>query len=211
MRSRSKGHPATPARVAVVGLALCLFLPGPAAAQATDGVAARADSTAWGGLFDLQQYPIPGLKSPTTAFWWSALGTTAPALASLPFVWSASAPEAAAIILVGALVIGPSAGHFYADCPGRAWTGIGIRLAAGAVVAAGGAGASLAETADEDKYVALAVAGVIVAGASLVWDIARAPHSAEVHNEQLRRGRPTVGLVPVVGADGVGLRVAVTF
>ena len=56
-----------------------------------------------------------------------------------------------------------------------------------------------------------AVVAFSLLGADMVWDICRAPHSARVHNDQLLREHPTVGVVPSVGPDGVGLRVTMSF
>jgi hypothetical protein len=118
--------------------------------------------------------------------------------------------EVAAIVLVGALVIGPSLGHFYAARPGPALAGIGIRLLAGAAVAVGG----LAETSEggaSDEYVAIATIGVVVGGASILWDILRAPHSARVHNEKVRQGGVAIRITPSMTAAGPGLRLAAAF
>ena len=142
MKSRSRGCPATPARAAVFGLGLCLFLSGPAAAQGTDGLPARGDTTVVSSISP--QVRIPGLKSPTTAFLWSFLGTAVPAAVGAWDVYRAESSDSwiPGIMLVGGLAIGPSLGHFYADRPGRAWVGIGIRLVAGAGIALAGLAAT---------------------------------------------------------------------
>jgi hypothetical protein len=57
----------------------------------------------------------------------------------------------------------------------------------------------------------LAVAGAFLGGASVVWDIATAPHSAHVHNDKIRREHATVGIAPSFGAAGPGLCAVVTF
>jgi len=148
------------------------------------------------------------IKSERTAFLWSFLGTAVPVAVSAPFVWTAEAPEAAAVILAGALVIGPSLGHFYADRSGRALTGIGIRLLAGAGIATVG----LIAASSEEPSAGDGGTGLLVAGAALVaWDIIAAPHSARVHNERVRQRRTAVGITPSIGASGLGLCARASF
>jgi hypothetical protein len=110
---------------------------------------------------------------------------------------------------IGALVLGPSLGHFYASRPGRAVAGIGVRAlataAVGAAIAASGA------EGDSGEYDALGVVGVIVGGACLAWDIISAPHSASVHNEKLREKRMAIGMILPSSATGIGLRAEVSF
>ncbi len=153
----------------------------------------------------------PGLRSKKTALLWSLLGTALPTAASAPLVWKArGAPDGAAIILVGALIIGPSLGHFYAARPGPAFAGIGIRALAGGAVAVGGLAAGSEQGATSGSN-AMAAIGAIVGGASLVWDILRAPHSAQVHNDKVRRGQVGILITPSISAAGVGLLATATF
>lgn len=149
------------------------------------------------------------MKSGRSAFLISFLGT-ATAAACAPLVFESDGPEAAGFVLVGALVLGPSLGHFYAERPGPAFAGIGIRLLAGAAVAYGGL-ADASEGGATSTSNAIAAAGVIVGGASILWDIARAPHSARVYNDHVRQGRISFGITPSVGPAGVGLSASVTF
>jgi len=151
----------------------------------------------------------PGTKSETTALLLSFLGT-ATAGACAPLVFESTSSDPAAYVLVGALIIGPSLGHFYAGRPGPAFAGIGIRLLAGAAVAVGGLAAS-SEAGATSGSDAIAAVGVIVGGASVIYDILRAPHSARVHNDEMRQSRIGFGITPRVGSMGVGLSVAATF
>ena len=189
------------------GVGLALFLSDRAGAQPIGEPPVRADSTLASAGSDLEE--LPGIKSETSALLFSVLGT-ATAAACAPLVFESNGTEAAGFVLVGALILGPSLGHFYAERPGPAFAGIGIRLLAGAGVAYG----ALAEGSDggaTSTSNAIAAAGVIVGGASILWDIARAPHSARVHNDQVHQGRMSFGLAPSMGATGMGLSVAVTF
>lgn len=149
---------------------------------------------------------IPGTKSETKALLLSLLGTaTAGACAPLVFEGQ-SGSDPAAYVLVGALVVGPSLGHFYSGRPGPALAGIGIRILAGAAVAFGGL-ASTSEQGATGASNAIAAIGAIVGGASVIYDIARAPHSARVHNDQVRQSGISFGITP--SADG--LSVTMTF
>jgi hypothetical protein len=188
------------------GIGLSLVLSDRARAQAIGGPPAQGDSTLAATGFEREE--LPGIKSETSALLLSVLGT-ATAAACAPLVFESTGSEVAAFVLVGALVLGPSLGHFYAERPGPAFAGIGIRLLAGAGVALG----ALAEGSDggaTSSSTAIATAGVIVGGASILWDIARAPHSARVHNDQVRQGI-SFGITPSIGAAGIGLSAAVTF
>lgn len=188
------------------GVGLALVLSDRAAAQPIGEDPARGDSVAFAGS-DLEE--LPGIKSERSALLISVLAT-ATAAGCAPLVFESNGPEAAGFVLVGALVLGPSLGHFYAERPGPAFLGIGIRLLAGAGVAIG-ALTEGSEGGATSTSNAIAAAGVIVGGASILWDIARAPHSARVHNDHVRQGRISFGITPSVGPAGVGLSAAVTF
>jgi hypothetical protein len=114
---------------------------------------------------------------------------------------------AAGLTFLGALVLGPSLGHFYAGRSGRALTGIGLRTLALAAVMAGVAATWNNES---DAGSAAAYAGVALGGAVVLWDIVRAPHSAKVRNEQRRR---SVSVTPTLspGEAGVRLGARITF
>jgi|GEM_PF-1075998 len=169
-------------------------------------VTAPGDTLGYSGPADDE---TPGTKSETTALLLSFLGT-ATAGACAPLVFESTSSDPAAYVLVGALLIGPSLGHFYAGRPGPAFAGIGIRLLAGAAVAVGGLAAS-SEAGTTSGSDAIAAIGAIVGGASVIYDILRAPHSARVHNDEVRQNRIGFGITPAVGSSGVGLSVAATF
>ena len=193
----------------LLGLSLGLLLSGSVVAQETTEVVLRADSTA--GFSGAGEEGVAGLKSGTTAFLWSFLGTAVPAVAGAYDVYRAGSSDSVVpgIVLVGGLVIGPSLGHFYSGRPSRALVGIGVRTLAGAGIALAALEA-LGGGGDENLE-RLAVAGAVLGGASLAWDIFRAPHSARVHNDQVREGRTAVGIAPTIGAAGFGLSVQVSF
>jgi hypothetical protein len=170
-------------------------------------VTAPGDSTL--GYSGPAEEEIPGTKSETTALLLSFLGT-ATAGACAPLVFESTSSDPAAYVLVGALIVGPSLGHFYAGRPGPAFAGIGIRLLAGAAVAVGGLAAS-SEAGATSGSDAIAAVGAIVGGASVIYDILRAPHSARVHNDEVRQSRIGFRITPPVGSAGVGLSVAATF
>jgi hypothetical protein len=149
---------------------------------------------------------------------WSLIGTAVPALAGSYDAYRAESSDSdvAGIVLVGALLIGPSLGHFYADRPRRAFVGIGIRTVTAAAGAAGffyfnGMDDSAGEHSNPELGQTLAGVAVALVGASLAWDIIRAPHSARVHNDQLLQARGSIGVAPSVAPAGLGLRVEITF
>jgi hypothetical protein len=153
----------------------------------------------------------PGLKSASTAFWFSFLSTAVPASVGAWDVFRSGSSDSVVpgIMLVAAGLFGPSVGHFYAGRPGPAWVGIGIRTVAGLGIAV----AAAEQLGEGTEYTLewLAVAGAFLGGASVVWDIATAPHSAHVHNDKIRREHATVGIAPSFGAAGPGLCAVVTF
>lgn len=150
------------------------------------------------------------MKSGTTAFLCSFLATTVPAVAAGLEVWEGSSDsKLPGAIFVGAAVLGPSTGHFYAGRPGRALAGIGLRVLTGAGVAA----AILSEDSEsgDNSLEGLGIVSAVLGGAVVVWDIVDAPHSAHVHNERLRQGRVGLGLIPSPDGPGLGLRVDLTW
>jgi hypothetical protein len=111
------------------------------------------------------------------------------------------------MVIACGLIVGPSLGHFYAAHPGRALLGIGVRTLASVGIAA--AGAEALGEGGGDSLEALGYVGFAVGAASLIWDIATAPHSAHAHNDQVRHGQMTIS--PSFGPAGLGLRAAVSF
>jgi hypothetical protein len=106
---------------------------------------------------------------------------------------------------IAAYLAGPSIGHFYAGRSGRAWAGIGVRGLIGL-----GFTAAAASTIDEDSnndQDALLGALLIAGAGAMVFDIVTAPHSAQVHNEKVRR----MSIAPASVGGAPGLRVEVGF
>jgi len=195
-------------RMILPGLVTGLLLSGVGAAPVSAQSAPPADSTAVTAT--APEGEIQGMKSGTTALLLSFLGTAVPSVVAGLEVWEGSSDsEVPGAIFVGALVIGPSLGHFYSDRPGRALVGIGIRTLAGAGVAAAILGES--DEGDDNDLEALGIVCAVVGSAAAVWDIVDAPHSAHVHNEQLRATRVGMGLIPTSDGVGLGLRADITF
>jgi Zn-dependent protease len=114
------------------------------------------------------------------------------------------------VVGTGAILLGPSFGHFYSDRPGRAFAGIGVRVLASAAVVVASLG-GISEAGTTSGQATLAVIGGIIVGASVIYDIAEAPHSAQIHNDRVRRGLAAIGVSPSVDSRGVGLRATVSF
>lgn len=85
--------------------------------------------------------------------------------------------------IIGSIIIGPSAGHFYAEQWGRGFAGIGLRTAVGGTTALLGYYAAVGEA-----WGAVEVLWWIGAGATLgviCWDIASVPASVRKYNKGL--------------------------
>lgn len=179
------------------------------------GAWAEKESLLQGGSPAVASMPaeeqIPGMKSETTALLLSLLGTVVPMAMSAPFVHGGSSEEGsdtADFVFLGALVLGPSLGHFYAGRPLRALAGIGVRTAC---LFATAAGLALSWDSESTGGAALLVGGLIIGGAAAVWDIIGAPQSARVHNDRLREEEHRVSIFPALTPRGVGLSVNVSF
>jgi hypothetical protein len=178
---------------------------------------ARAEDRPSGS--DASGAPFPGdpnasfsKRSESTALLWSLLATVVPAVLTAPTTFGESEGSGdgagAAFIFLGSVMVGPSLGHFYAGCPGRAMAGIGIRTAA--LI---GLSAAIAATWDGDSSGGnvLAFTSLGIGAGFIVWDIASAPGSARRYNESHRRSQVSLGLGPV-GSTGVpGVRFAASF
>jgi hypothetical protein len=135
----------------------------------------------------------PQRKDPKRAVWYSVGGTVL------------GAP------LFGAgLLLGPAAGHFYADNNRRAWVGIGIRT--------GGALLPILATAGRSGYAGLgaflvtAPIGGAVILVSAIYDIVVADNAARQHNRAHGLRVSDVRVVPTAGGpmgNQVGLTVEV--
>lgn len=137
----------------------------------------------------------------------SLLGT-APALIAAPATFRDDDTAAAPLLLVGSLLIGPSLGHFYAGCPGRAALGIGLRAAA----IAGVAGAvSVSWSSDSPGGDALGVVSLMLFAGSAIYDITTASKSARMHNERINARRLKVGVLPPTGSHPTQIVASMSF
>lgn len=115
-------------------------------------------------------------------------------------------------VSVGALVLGPALGHFYAGANTRAWTGIGIRVAALAAFS-GGVAMAMDEMHESNPILGI---GLIIGGAtgliaSSLADIVDARESVRKHN--LKGQGLTVNVSPVVSprSKTVGIQAQIKF
>lgn len=139
------------------------------------------------------------LKSEKTALRYSLIGTLA--------------PTATLILAYPSLLIGPSMGYFYADEPGRAWKGIGIRaLATGGMISAFGICGWDCGEGDSEYNIAWAVflasSGAFVGSA--IYDIATVERTVRHHNESLQISW-TVAPVYSPRDRTIGLRIGMRF
>ena len=118
-----------------------------------------------------------------------------------------SSNPVAGLVFLGGLLVGPALGHFYAGRPGRAFAGMGVRT----VALAGFLGGFAASYNNNSGGDALFLAGLVLSATAVAWDIARAPHSAEVHNRTIQPGRVTMAFGPLHNAAGVRIRARVAF
>jgi len=115
-------------------------------------------------------------------------------------------------VAVAAIPVGPALGHFYAGEHKRAWTGIGIRVAA---LAAFSAGVAMAfDETHSSSYpltLGLILAGATVALGSTLADIVDARESVWKHN--LKGQGLTLNVSPVVSprSKAVGIQAQIKF
>lgn len=162
-------------------------------------------------------------KSPRHALLYSLGGTLGPFAGTM--VLAASYPDppprdwelyllraTGGLLFFGGWTVGPSLGHFYAEAPGRAWTGIGIRTTGLAVSVLGQAWYRARTTrADrEDGASLLGILGAVLTTGSAAYDILRAPQSARDFN---RKNNVHVQVAPTVHPSGeqAGLSLRVAF
>ncbi len=142
----------------------------------------------------------PRERSELTAFLYSSMGTGIFGGAAVLAAGSNTADAPVAALFLTAYMLGPSIGHFYAGRAGRAFVGIGIRG-----VALVGFGFGFVTSFDESapgRGTGLLIAGLVVGGGSVLFDIVDAPHSARVHNGMVRRPL-AISPAAVGGAPGV--------
>lgn len=154
--------------------------------------------------------PADSLKSPRRAVLYSLGATVLPIGAGtlLANAGNGSNDLAAFTLIMGGIIVGPSAGHFYADNRRRAWMGVGLRAAGSAVMISG---AVLVE--DElsgrgdlgNAGSLLALGGMLLTSGSAAYDLFTAPRSAHAYNVRNVRlsVQPTVN--PSQKAAGLAL------
>ncbi len=132
--------------------------------------------------------PALGLKSENTAWLLSLGGTLLPVgmgFASIDY--SPDGPEdesiAPSLLILSGAVFGPSLGYFYGGRPGRALTGIGIRVAGTAAMV--GAVAASWDNPDASGAGALALVGLGLFVASPIYDIATVKGAVRKHTRTL--------------------------
>jgi hypothetical protein len=146
------------------------------------------------GLAQPLKMPAPPmkLKSENTAVLYSLLGTTGP----LVITAAANGRSGIGALAFAGLILGPSTGYFYAEKPGRALTGIGIRLGATGLMVAGVAVAFVGaedifsenpNTSNADIGGALIIAGGVILVTDIVIDIALVGHAVGDHNREMQR------------------------
>lgn len=144
--------------------------------------------------------PTPELKSENTALAYSLTGTLMPI---------------GTIILAGpGLIVGPSLGYFYAGMPGRAWSGIGLRI-----LGVGGMASSFIICGwdcgpgqsgyNEAWAVFLASAGIVTVSA--VYDIATVKAAVRKRNDSFMKLADTVTPVYFAESRAFGVKLVYHF
>jgi hypothetical protein len=154
-------------------------------------------------------------RSKAIAFMASFLGTAGPTAAAVPMLFQehAHTPIMGISLLSSGLIIGPSAGYFYAGQTHRAMKGFAIRTGValtgclvGSVAVSGGG----LEAIPRGITVAAITSGVILIYG--IYDIAAVAQSVERRN-QIIRDRANIRLSPTYFADSgaAGMQLQVTF
>jgi hypothetical protein len=157
------------------------------------------------------QVPPQEPRSEETALLWSLGGTAVPIAAGVALVTSQQQGAGGFLIVTG-VVIGPSLGHYYAGRPGRGLATIGLRavvpvvtvLVMGAVCSRNGGSLFDQGCSQGSAGPGVALLGLGLEAASIIYDIASAPASARRYN----RTHPRLTLAPSL--RGHQLRLALT-
>ena len=137
----------------------------------------------------------PREKSVAAAVLMSVSATVLPAAAGLVLLEGSETDALAGSLIVAALLVGPSAGHFYVGSPG----GLAVRLGLGAatiVVAS--------QTDDLSGFVGVMAVGTALVLIDGIYDIARLPRVVRRHS-----GTPVSAASIVVRPAREGVRVGV--
>ena len=118
-------------------------------------------------------------------------------------------------LVAGGILLGPSAGLFYAGDSGRALRGIGLRAAGAGGMAVGGLmGIGAAVSGGSTAFpVALWIGGGLLVIGSMIYDtFFAAPAAVQEHNERVQH-QQRVSVTPYVSPDGRerGLTVQIRF
>lgn len=137
---------------------------------------------------------IPELKNPTTAVGYSFCSTILP---SVPLILCAgfgdgneSLAVGSFILTVSGIIIGPSAGHFYAGNTKRGFMSAGFRaVSSGAFIISGGAllgSVSGSRFGNEGTYAVIAIVSGVATVGSVIFDIWTCPNSVGKYNRSVQ-------------------------
>jgi hypothetical protein len=132
---------------------------------------------------------IKKTKSETTALYWSLGATLIPI--ALGFKLEENVGDKAFIVVTLGLIVGPSAGHFYAEQMKRGLKSTGLRLGLSVITLialgqASGSGGGIYGYPSSGMGIIALGAGIVAVG-SAVYDIFTAPRSARKHNELIKK------------------------
>ena len=157
-----------------------------------------------GILYPVKAQGVRKPKSETTAFYWSLGATLMPCLPSLIIRRGGAAPWGAIQVglIASAIIVGPSAGHFYANQWGRGLKSAGLRLglsALGSALVLWGFGEAHPWSGDGGggTQAVLGIVFLVPAIGSVVYDIFNAPSSARKYNKLIEK-RGNVYLMPKI-------------
>ena len=145
-----------------------------------------------GILYSIEAQETRKPKSETTAFYWSLGATLMPCLPSIIIRRGGAAPWGAIQVglIASAIIVGPSAGHFYANQWGRGLKSAVLRLGLSALGSAfflKGYGEAHPWSGDGGggTQAVLGIVFLVPAIGSVVYDIFNAPSSARKYNESI--------------------------
>lgn len=161
------------------------------------------------------------VKSESAAVGWSLLSTFGPCALGIGLMaggnsdsdeWS-TRQDMGAVIFSAGVIIGPSAGYFYAQRPGRGVAGLGIRaaVAGGTAIVAGSVGSQ--GSFDSGLGAGLvALGGATLCFSLAVFDITRVDNATRSYNQSLA-GQRTLDIVPAyfAGQHAFGTAVVLRF
>ena len=123
-------------------------------------------------------------------------------------------PTATLVFAAPGLIVGPSAGYFYAGMPGRAWRGIGLRLAGvGGMIGSFGICGWDCGPGDSGYGIAWAVFAISagVTTGSAIYDIATVKTAVRKHNSALLKLSETIAPTYFAESKVLGLELTLRF